>query len=115
MFVILTIVVLSPTQPQIINNMDKSTLIKLVAKQSGESIETTTKVIATVVKIIPKMVAMGEPIIIRNFGAFERRLAAERRSYSFDSKSVVIKAPKYVVKFKAGKDFIDLLGSVNIE
>ena len=91
--------------------MKKAELIEEVAKKSGLSKSDVDVVIKATIETIMEGVARGEKVAFIGFGSFEPTKRAARRTKIPGTEKFVEVPESNSVKFKAGKQFKDILNS----
>ena len=89
--------------------MNKSDIIKAVAKKSRCSQKQASKRVNCLVEIIKRTLADGEDISIRGFGRFYVKHRAPRRGRNFSTGKTLTIKPKKVVAFKGSAKLIECL------
>jgi DNA-binding protein HU-beta len=83
--------------------MNKTELVKAIAKKSKLSQATSAKVVDAFMEVVKKTLKKGDKIAIMGFGTFERVKRAARKGRNPQTgKEIKIKA-KHVPKFKPSK------------
>ena len=90
-------------------SMNKSDIIKAVAKKSRCSQKQASRRVNCVVEIIKRTLVDGEDISIRGFGRFYVKQRAQRRGRNFATGKVLTIKSKKVVAFKGSAKLIECL------
>lgn len=91
--------------------MNRSELIKILADETGISLENSTAVVEIFFNSIKKSLIDGERAEIRGFGSFKIKDYAGYAGRNPKSGQSVTVAPKRLPFFRAGKDLKDFINS----
>jgi DNA-binding protein HU-beta len=89
--------------------LNKTDLIKNVSELSGESLNSTGKVLDSIMSVITTEVAAKQRVQLVGFGTFENRHREERKGINPSTGDNIVIPAKDVPYFRAGKEFKDKL------
>ena len=80
--------------------MNKSEIIKVVAKDTGIPSRYVSRVVDSVFDVMSSAISVGEDVQITRFGKFWHQELKEHRMYSLKTKEIVTLPVRHRVKFK---------------